>query len=620
MRCVKRSPNDTDAALLARGGLRQCGALLLLTVHAGCTEPPPLPPRVTVDVLDADVADVLEASVPMDVVDADVADMEAAAPDADALVESITLPAPRPVGPISGAVVTSRRPTLRWQLSAGISGGRVDICSDSNCSTVIQTVETREGASAVPTSDLPERTVVFWRVHGVAAGAYSRATGPVWQLTVPAMPAARPAVDTTSRLGLHDINGDGYADTVVGAGGQGRVFVYYGAASGVAGTPTTTLVNPVATDRWYGYAVALGDLNGDGYADLAVGGESAIEPATYVYTYYGGPQGLPSAPSRRIMNPSPADQRGIFAADVHIADLSSDGIADLIVTEPGGGPHLTPTPCDSGAVGNPGPGLVHVFNGTRAGVSDTASLTLTSTQRGCYSSATRVAAGDVNGDGRLDLLVCNKRTGGYAYLRGGFEVFMNGQKGLAATPAVSVHGTRDHGGLGIGAAALGDIDGDGYGDFAVGEPGYDSRWSYNLAYVLPGSANGVPSALPMPITGMAGSAFGYSIAGLGDVNGDGVADFGVGAGDTNGGRGAAHIYLGSTAGPAAGPTVVLPSPEGGNFGAVLGANDLNGDGRTDIEVSGAGRVYVFSGAPSLATTPGRQLTNPGADTFGSSID
>jgi len=150
--------------------------------------------------------------------------------------------------------------------------------------------------------------------------------------------------------------------------------------------------------------------------------------------------------------------------------------------------------------------------------------------------------------------------------------------------------------FGFAVARTGDVDGDGEGDFVVGGP--TERDGEGSAYVISGATGetlfGFSSA-----TGS--GLFGSAVAGLGDTNGDGVRDVAVGApseGASEEGR--VYVFSGST-----GETLRLffsPVPEiGGAFGtAVDPANDVDGDGVSDVLIGAPGEyvglTYVFSGA------------------------
>lgn len=144
--------------------------------------------------------------------------------------------APRPVAPLSLGDVTQRRPTLRWVLAAGYDGAVVELCRDRACTMPLKTL-TVSGSSARPTSDLPPRSVVFWRLRGRMGTTTDAYYGPTWLFHVPAM-SAPGGIDTSSNAHL-DVNGDGLDDVVVGEPGGspgGRTSadtasVFYGSAT-----------------------------------------------------------------------------------------------------------------------------------------------------------------------------------------------------------------------------------------------------------------------------------------------------------------------------------------------------------------------------------------------------
>ena len=169
---------------------------------------------------------------------------------------------------------------------------------------------------------------------------------------------------------------------------------------------------------------------------------------------------------------------------------------------------------------------------------------------------------------------------------------------------------------------LGDVDGDGTADVAVGGPNatIDEVPAVGRAYVVSGADGTVIHTLASPTLDLLGN-FANTISNLGDLDGDGTADFVV----THQSRvfdgddtGAAYVYSGATG--AVLYTLESPTPEdGGDFGsASASAGDVDGDGLQDILIgalneneaangNGAGQVHVFSGADGAFI---RTLTRP----------
>jgi|GEM_PF-1800916 len=160
------------------------------------------------------------------------------------------------------------------------------------------------------------------------------------------------------------------------------------------------------------------------------------------------------------------------------------------------------------------------------------------------------------------------------------------------------------------AVAVGDADADGYDDVLVGAPSYDAGRGY-LA-LLRGGPGGllVPLATAWELPGdHAGARLGQVVAALGDVNGDGHADFAAGEPGRDGARGRVRVYLGTDSGLLEARNWDGDSP-GDRFGAtLLGPGDVDGDGFSDVVVgspdadAGAGRITFYCGATNLAPTP-----------------
>jgi FG-GAP-like repeat/FG-GAP repeat len=464
--------------------------------------------------------------------------------------------APRPMSPLSTSRVTSRTPMLSWQLPTDVPAAIVDLCRDAKCKTIFHTSGPISGthALAYPTPLSPG--VWFWRLH---PSTDPSAGDLIWNFTVGTRSAT--GGPNTSWGTTLDVNGDGYPDLAIGAPGQtgsptGAVYIYFGQSGGGFGAMPQVLRSPPEA-RSFGASVAsAGDVNGDGYADLIVGAPSSVDGA--------------------VMN--------VGSAYLYL----------------GGGPKtgklvLPPTPLNL----PPGVGVASYFGTSVA------------------------SAGDVNCDGYADVII---GAPGVESGNGAAYVYLGGASGFASTkasmlPAIAAGSS----GFGTSVAGIGDEDGDGCGDVVVGAP-LDGTGS---AYVYLGGVAFSGTPIPLPTGGAdgglpVGSLFGSAVAGVGDVNGDGYADLIVGAKTAQDGVGAALLYLGNKL--SAAPTVLTGS--GGDFGAaVAGAGDVNGDGYADFLVgqpggAGNGTTYLYFGGTS-ASGGGKQIATDGTrdpgSAFGTSV-
>ena len=529
----------------------------------------------------------------------------------DAGVDAPLPEAPTLKAPLSTSHVTSRTPTLHWTLPGGVTSVTVDLCSDRTCASPIGTSTHVTGSSYAPAADLPSG-VVYWRVH---PGTVTAVTSATWEFSV----GARSAPVDTSWGTTFDVNGDGFADVVVGAdtvSSKGAAYVYLGSANGPGASADTTLTAP--SDGTFGSSVAsAGDVNGDGYADLIVGDASGG-----AYLYLGGPSGVATSPTA-LSNPAGA---GVYfgGSVAGAGDVNGDGFADVIVGAPG---------VASGA------GSVYLYLGSSAGIGTTPATTLSGVDGDNGAFGTSVAsAGDINGDGYADIIVGASGAGNTA---GSAYVYLGGASGLSTAPSLSLNDppltSIDQ--FGAAVAGAGDVNGDGYADFVVGA--FGTATQTGAAYVYLGAQHAVATTPATTLKGLVSEdQFGFSVSGAGDVDGDGYGDLLIAAPSAFSSLGSAYVFLGSASGIVAASVVTMSDPnrvEGDEFGlSSAAAGDINGDGHADLilgsqyATDSAGAAYLYFGSAHVITvaadagngpTPSITLNGPAGPfaNFGSSV-
>jgi hypothetical protein len=436
-----------------------------------------------------------------------------------------------------------------------------------------------------------------------------------------------------------DVNGDGYADVIVGAPGydhgqldEGMALVFLGSASGVADGNPTTAHAQLESDQvgaQFGSSVAsAGDVNGDGYADVVVGDplndNNNAFSAGAAFVFLGSANGIadgnPVNAHAQLLASTSSAALGTSVASA--GDVNGDGYDDLIVSAPG----INST--------WPGEGFVLIYMGSAQGVTSgglgVAATTIRGNQLNAHIGDSVASAGDVNGDGYADVIVgavlydASPTTTGEAF------VFLGSASGVASGPVTTAHAKLSSDQvssfLGSSVASAGDVNGDGYADVIVSDYGYENE---GRAFVYLGSQDGLPSgssqvAYAQLDVGQAGALFGYSVASAGDVNGDGYADVIVGAQayeNDHLNEGAAFVYLGGATGitPGFAQGVATDGIESNQPGAELGysvasAGDVNGDGHSDVIVGAPsydagdpneGAAFIFHGRADgfLGTNP-----------------
>ncbi len=447
------------------------------------------------------------------------------------------------------------------------------------------------------------------------------------------------------------LNEDDFEELVVGAPGKGTgsgAAIVFPGVAGETGTLRGFLITQTdagglneAGDR-FGAALAIEDFNDNNGADLAVGAPGDAKSGA-VFIFPGVPTSPPAITeenacpvvggiSARPCEVSEEDDK--FGTAVAAGDFDGDGFVDLAVGAPGKAPGEGP---QSGAV--------FIFPGSGSPSGITTGFFITQTDAGEVNEAgdrfgTAVAAGDFNHDGFVDLAV---GAPGEGLGSGAVFVFPGSVKGLTCLagfpcPTTITTGffiTQNHATGGVheagdefGAAlAVGDFDGDGIEDLAVGAPG-DGQGAVKAgsAFVFPG-ADGSKAGLTTGFritqnhaTGgvnEAGDRFGAAVA-AGNIVGDAFPELLVGApGDApDGGPKAGSVFVFSdgsqagfatgfpiaqtdalgSAGCAPGSCVQGVNEAGDGFGAALAVGDFDGDGVRALAVGAPGDALGAPGA------------------------
>jgi hypothetical protein len=421
--------------------------------------------------------------------------------------------------------------------------------------------------------------------------------------------------------GLGDVNGDGYGDICIGAdredtagAGAGAAYVVLGPVEGdhsLSGADATLTGEAIGDHAGISLAAA-GDVDGDGYDDLYVGATGYSIGTTEVSI---GATYLVSGPIEGdiSLGSATASLRGEAAYDAsatsiyNAGDVDGDGTPDLIIGAPGE---------DSG--------------GVEAGAAYLISGPITTSQRlwaaeakflgespGDTAGSSVCTAGDVDGDGRADLLIGapNEHVSGtYA---GAVYLFHGAVRGEYSLSEADGKRTGSNSGdlFGFSVAGGGDLNGDGYDDILVGAPEQDQGGGASGAVYIfygPWDGQGDTSAADALLVGENNDdQAGSSVAIAGDLDDNGQVDALIGARiEDSGGSDAGAVYI--LLNPPSG-TLDLSALQGKVLGddqddlagyAISGAPDVDGDGVDDLLVGApyddstrqdAGLVWLIAG-------------------------
>jgi len=276
-----------------------------------------------------------------------------------------------------------------------------------------------------------------------------------------------------------DVNGDGYADLLVGANRwsdgavnqAGKVWLYLGGPSGFSASSWSA--QGTHADEYFGYAIALSDLDGDGYSDAAISSQPSDQRvlAAGVRVYFGGPTGLSTQLAYTIMLTPPVNSFGVTLAGV--GDYDGDSVGDLLVGA-------------SEAYGN---GAVFLYRGSPARSTPTSPYHTYVGTAGMSSVGYALAGGgDLNGDGLGDFVVGAPNTTTPEQSEGALLVFLGRSTNAPFVPDTTYQSNLADQILGSAIAPLGDVNADGFADIVAGAP--SGAGGTGRVYIYFGGAQG----------------------------------------------------------------------------------------------------------------------------------
>ncbi len=312
--------------------------------------------------------------------------------------------------------------------------------------------------------------------------------------------------------GAGDVDGDGFADVIIGAQNTslsgftrgGSAYVY----SGATGAQLFRFDGSATADVLGASVAGAGDVDGDGLDDLLVGATGVSQPSTQLNT---GAAYVFSGADGSVLHVfyGQGDEDRFGSAVASAGDVDADGVPDILA-----GAFLA----DNGIALRTA-GAAYVYSGATGQLL----YEFLGQEHGGLLGQAVAGAGDVDGDGHADFIIAEPQADVSGRVDAGSVFVHSGRDGSVL---YRLDGDRDSIRIGSAVAGPGDVDGDGYPDLLVGASGADPNTLRDA-----GSAflySGRTGLLMLRIDGQSRyGSFGLDVAGAGDVDGDSLSDFAI---------------------------------------------------------------------------------------------
>jgi Protein kinase domain/FG-GAP-like repeat/FG-GAP repeat len=335
----------------------------------------------------------------------------------------------------------------------------------------------------------------------------------------------QPQVALGGGMCVADVDGDGHPDLLLGdywhdpvtKQAIGSVLVYRGRAGGFESRPSQRILGTQAGALFGANIAVVGDVDRDGFQDVVVTAVHQSDRYTSegaLFLYRGSPHGLIPQPAWTAYGGSPSAELGWFLD--RVGDVNGDGYADIVAGAPGW----------TGK--KESQGRVLVYFGGPGGPRARPDWEYVSDQGGSVLGRTVIGTGDLDHDGCDDFMVSQYGWSGRSAEEGRVLVFLGGRHGIPKRTAWVASGYGTDADLGSAIAAPGDMNGDGRTDLVTGAfrftDGHPGAAVGLVTVHLVGLALPRAQSVWRMQGNDKGTPIGESLVSIGDYNGDGLAD------------------------------------------------------------------------------------------------